>query len=77
MFRSRAYTVSLIVMSIMMTGLFATLFYVPLFLQVGQGYPALDAGLLILPQALVMAFLMPITGRLYDDRTSVVACRDC
>src|SRR5512133_2685090 len=36
-FRSRAYTISLIVMSVMMTGLFATLFYVPLFLQAGQG----------------------------------------
>ena len=65
-FQSRAYTVSLIAMSVMMTGLFATLFYVPLFLQAGQGYPALNAGLLIFPQALVMGFLMPIAGRLYD-----------
>lgn len=42
------------------------LFYVPLFLQSALGYPALDAGLLILPQALVMGFLTPIAGRLYD-----------
>jgi MFS family permease len=46
--------------------MFATLFYIPLFLQVGQGYQALDTGLLLLPQALVMAVLMPISGRLYD-----------
>ena len=65
-FRNRAYTFSLLVMSVMMTGLFATLFYVPLFLQAGQGYQAFDAGLLILPQALVMAVLMPVAGRLYD-----------
>jgi EmrB/QacA subfamily drug resistance transporter len=65
-FRNRLYTLSLLAMSVMMTGLFATLFYVPLFLQEGLGYPALRAGLLILPQALVMAVLMPVAGRLYD-----------
>ena len=65
-FHSAAYTTSLIIMGVMMTGMFATLFYIPLFLQVGQGYQALDTGLILLPQALVMAFLMPISGRLYD-----------
>ena len=65
-FQNRLYSTSLIAMSVMMTGLFATLFYIPLFLQEGLGYPALTAGLLVLPQALVMAVLMPIAGRLYD-----------
>jgi EmrB/QacA subfamily drug resistance transporter len=65
-FQSRTYLTSLIVMSVMMTGLFATLFYIPLFLQTGQGYQAFDTGLLILPQALVMAVLTPFAGRLYD-----------
>lgn len=65
-FRYRMYSFSLVVMSIMMTGMFATLFYVPLFLQSALGYGALQAGLLILPQALVMGFLTPISGRLYD-----------
>ena len=40
-FRSRAYTISLIIMSVMMSGLFATLFYIPLFLQAGLGYQRL------------------------------------
>jgi EmrB/QacA subfamily drug resistance transporter len=65
-FHSAAYTTSLIIMGVMMTGMFATLFYIPLFLQSGQGYQALNTGLLLLPQALVMAVLMPISGRLYD-----------
>ncbi|MGI3780894.1 MAG: DHA2 family efflux MFS transporter permease subunit, partial [Janthinobacterium lividum] len=65
-FGNRLYTTSLLAMSVMMTGLFATLFYIPLFLQEGLGYPALRAGLLVLPQALVMAVLMPVAGRLYD-----------
>ncbi len=38
-FGYRTYSVSLIVMAVMMTGLFATLFYVPLFLQTALGYP--------------------------------------
>jgi len=65
-FGFRTYSISLIVMAVMMTGLFATLFYIPLFLQTALGYPALEAGLVILPQALVMGFLTPIAGRLYD-----------
>ena len=35
-FRNRLYSTSLIAMSVMMTGLFATLFYIPLFLQQAQ-----------------------------------------
>jgi EmrB/QacA subfamily drug resistance transporter len=65
-FRFSTYSTSLIVMSVMMTGMFATLFYIPLFLQAGLGYGALAAGFLILPQALVMGILTPIAGRLYD-----------
>ena len=47
-------------------GLFGVLFYIPLFLQQAQGMGAFEAGLLLLPQALVMGVLMPIAGRLYD-----------
>jgi EmrB/QacA subfamily drug resistance transporter len=65
-FRSRPYVNSLLVMAVTMTGLFATLFYIPLFLQAGLGYQAFQTGLMILPQALVMAVLTPVAGRLYD-----------
>jgi EmrB/QacA subfamily drug resistance transporter len=65
-FKHWPYTNSLLLISVLMVGLFATLFYIPLFLQQAQGIGAFDAGLLLLPQALVMAVLMPIAGRLYD-----------
>jgi EmrB/QacA subfamily drug resistance transporter len=65
-FKFWPYTNSLLLISVLMVGLFATLFYIPLFLQQAQGIGAFDAGLLLLPQALVMAVLMPIAGRLYD-----------
>jgi hypothetical protein len=49
-----------------MIGLFGVLFYIPLFLQEVQGLGAFDAGLTLLPQAVVMGVLMPIAGRVYD-----------
>ena len=66
MFRYWPFTNSLLLISVLSIGLFTVLFYVPLFLQQAQGLGAFEAGLLLLPQALVMAVLMPIAGRLYD-----------
>ncbi|MFZ0612989.1 MAG: DHA2 family efflux MFS transporter permease subunit [Desulfobacterales bacterium] len=47
-------------------GLYGTLFLMPLFLEQLLGYPALDAGLALMPRSLAMALFMPITGRLYN-----------
>ena len=60
------YVNSLLIMSVMQVGMFATMFYVPVFLQAAMGLPALDAGVMMLPQALVMAVMAPLSGRLYD-----------
>ncbi|HEY2205300.1 MAG TPA: MFS transporter, partial [Pseudonocardia sp.] len=57
---------SLTIISVLSVGLFATSFYLPLFLQGAQGLTPLHAGLLLLPQALMMAVLMPVAGRIYD-----------
>lgn len=57
---------SLLIISVLSIGLFATSYYLPMFLQTGQGYTALNSGLLLLPQALVMAVLMPVAGKIYD-----------
>jgi EmrB/QacA subfamily drug resistance transporter len=65
-FRHWAFTNSLLLLSILTIGLFSVLFYIPVFLQQGQGLTAFEAGLRILPQALVVAVLMPVAGRLYD-----------
>jgi EmrB/QacA subfamily drug resistance transporter len=65
-FRYWAFTNSLLLISVLMVGLFGVLFFIPLFLQEVQGFGALDAGVTLLPQALVMAVLMPFAGRLYD-----------
>jgi EmrB/QacA subfamily drug resistance transporter len=65
-FRYWTFTNSLLVSCTLFVGLLSMVFYVPVFMQVGQGLTALEAGLRMLPQALVMAVLMPIAGRLYD-----------
>jgi EmrB/QacA subfamily drug resistance transporter len=65
-FRSWMFTTSLLLITILTIGLFAILFYLPLFLQTTQGVQPLRTGLILLPEALTMAVIMPIAGRLYD-----------
>jgi EmrB/QacA subfamily drug resistance transporter len=57
---------SLILLTALFVGLFAVLFYIPLFLQSGQGIRPLHAGLILLPEAIVMGIFTPISGLLYD-----------
>ncbi|MEA2671324.1 MAG: hypothetical protein QOG45_1544 [Chloroflexota bacterium] len=65
-FRYWAFTNSTLLIGILMAGLMAGFFYVPLFIQQGQGLGAFDTGLILLPSALLTAVLMPISGRLFD-----------
>jgi EmrB/QacA subfamily drug resistance transporter len=65
-FFSWPFTNSLLLISVLSGGLFAVLFYIPLLLQQGMGLAPFPAGLVLLPQALVLAVLTPISGRLYD-----------
>ncbi len=46
--------------------MYADMMLLPLYLQNVRGYTAIESGLLLLPGALVMGFLMPITGKLFD-----------
>jgi hypothetical protein len=66
LFKYWPFVNSLLLISGLMVGLFSVLFFLPLFLQEGQGLEPLNAGLLVLPQALVMVVTMLIAGWLYD-----------
>ncbi|OWA37954.1 MFS transporter [Saccharibacillus sp. O16] len=46
--------------------MYADMMLLPLYLQNARGYTAIESGLLLLPGALIMGLLMPITGRLFD-----------
>ena len=65
-FRNWPFVNSLLIITVQTIGMFATLFYIPVFLQSAMGLGALDAGLMVLPQALVMTVMAPVSGRLYD-----------
>jgi MFS family permease len=47
-------------------GMYAVMYYLPLFLQTIRGLGAMDTGLLMMPFALTAGAMMPIVGNLYD-----------
>ncbi|HEY2705331.1 MAG TPA: DHA2 family efflux MFS transporter permease subunit [Candidatus Dormibacteraeota bacterium] len=65
-FRYPNFTNSLLLISFLMAGLFGLYFYIPLFLQEGEGLGALQAGLLLLLPALLTGLTMPFAGKVYD-----------
>jgi EmrB/QacA subfamily drug resistance transporter len=65
-FKSFAFSLSLVLIGITITGLFSGLYFLPQFLQQVQGMQELDSGLVLLPASLLLVVLMPIAGRLFD-----------
>ena len=65
-FKYRTFTFANLTVIVTTIGLFAGLFYLPLFLQTIRGLGAMQTGLLLMPGALVSGLMMPLTGRLYD-----------
>jgi len=64
--KNKIFLNSLALISVLSVGMFAVLFYLPLFMQADQGVQPLTVGLILLPEALVMGLLMPFAGKLYD-----------
>ncbi|QGQ97312.1 DHA2 family efflux MFS transporter permease subunit [Paenibacillus psychroresistens] len=46
--------------------MYADMMLLPLYLQNARGYTAMESGLLMLPGALLMGLMMPITGKMFD-----------
>lgn len=65
-FKNLNYTMGNVALVLITIGMYGVLFYIPIFLQAVRGMGALEAGLLMLPPALVSAVSMPISGALYD-----------
>jgi DHA2 family lincomycin resistance protein-like MFS transporter len=65
-FGSRNFTVSVLMMAIMMLALFGTLIVLPIYLQNVRALGTLETGLLLLPGGLLMGLMGPPVGRLYD-----------
>ncbi|MFD1908830.1 MFS transporter [Paenibacillus rhizoplanae] len=46
--------------------MYADMMLLPLYLQNARGFTAMESGLLLMPGAVIMGALMPITGKLFD-----------
>lgn len=60
------YTVSLLLIMCVMVSMQAVMFFLTLFVQQVRGLQPLEAGLVLLPQALAMMVIMPISGKIFD-----------
>jgi EmrB/QacA subfamily drug resistance transporter len=61
------FVLSLVLVSALSLGTFASAFFVPQFLQSPtRGLTPLHTGIALIPQALVLAVFLPVTGLLYD-----------
>jgi DHA2 family lincomycin resistance protein-like MFS transporter len=60
------FTISMVMISILMLGMFGTIILLPIYLAQVLGMNTLYIGLLLMPGALLMGLLGPTVGRLYD-----------
>ena len=65
-YRTFVYSMATLVFIIQGFGLYGSTFITPLFFENMLDYTALQAGLLMLPMALVVAVVLPIAGRMAD-----------
>jgi EmrB/QacA subfamily drug resistance transporter len=66
LFKIGQFALPVLLIGLLFINLLSGAFYIPVFLQQGQSMGAFDAGLLILPQAIAMCLVMPVSGLLYD-----------
>jgi EmrB/QacA subfamily drug resistance transporter len=65
-FKSFIFTLTTILGMIGFMGLIGVETLIPLYMQNMRDFTAMEAGLALLPGALVMGFMSPITGRIFD-----------
>jgi EmrB/QacA subfamily drug resistance transporter len=71
LFSRKTPAVAGITMSLFAAAFFGAMLLLPLYYQVARGQSALDAGLLMIPQGVGAALMMPVGGRIVD-RTGAV-----
>lgn len=65
-FKYKIFTLTSIINVVITVIMYADLILLPMYLQNGRGFTALEAGLLLLPGAVINAFLSPVTGKMFD-----------
>ncbi|WP_407272594.1 DHA2 family efflux MFS transporter permease subunit [Radiobacillus sp. PE A8.2] len=65
-FKYNMFTLTTIINVVVTMAMFAAMILIPIYLQNIRGFSPLESGLLLLPGALISAFMSPITGKLFD-----------
>lgn len=65
-FKNKVFTLTSIINILVTMMMYADMILLPIYLQDGRGFSPFDAGLLLLPGAIINAFMSPVTGRMYD-----------
>ncbi|KRL55243.1 multidrug transport protein [Paucilactobacillus oligofermentans DSM 15707 = LMG 22743] len=65
-FKSKEFTIATVLSSVAMVAMVGAEMILPLYLQNVHGMSAFDSGLALLPGALMMGVMSPITGNLFD-----------
>ncbi|HHL3303651.1 TPA: DHA2 family efflux MFS transporter permease subunit [Bacillus cereus] len=65
-FKYKVFTLTSIINVLVTMIMYADLILLPIYLQNGRGFTAFESGLLLLPGAVINAFLSPITGKMFD-----------
>lgn len=60
------FTLASVISMVVNMAMFGGMLLIPIYVQTLRGISPMDAGLLMLPGALVMAIMSPITGKLFD-----------
>lgn len=67
-FRSRNFTLAVVIMAVVAMAMFGTLTLLPQYLQNVAGLDGLQSGLILMPGSILMGLLGPVMGRIYDAR---------
>ncbi|WP_456276207.1 DHA2 family efflux MFS transporter permease subunit [Bacillus sp. AK128] len=65
-FKYPMYALSITISMVVTMAMFSAMLLTPMYVQTIRGISPLDAGLMMLPGAILMALMSPITGRLFD-----------
>lgn len=65
-FKYNIFSITTVLNVLVTMVMYADLILLPIYLQNGRGFTAFEAGLLLMPGAVINAFLSPVTGKMYD-----------
>jgi DHA2 family multidrug resistance protein len=65
-FKFPVFNVCMLITAVRSVALFGGIFLIPVFLQQIKGLDEIESGLILIPGALIMAFMLPLAGRLSD-----------